>query len=244
MEYGKLQRRRGTALWRAMGVSALFALAACGNEREADVVETLPPQPYGEEEANVQLWLETMELSSRELYAAREAVVDAIGLRPGDKIADIGSGTGLYTILFSPVVGDAGNVFAVDIEPRFLKLTNQRVADLDIRNVVSVLSREDDITLPSGSVDVVFIADTYHYIAEPARVMDSVRRALAPGGRVVIIDYDNGDAVANDEKHSHVRFGRAALIEEVQSFGFRLANEPKVEGLSDYYMTVFEKTDR
>ena len=216
------------------GMMAL-AIVACDREQvERDIAEELPPPSYGEEESNVDLWLETMEMGSRELYASRAAVLAACGISEGDSVADIGAGTGLYTVLFGNAVGNTGTVFAVDIEPRFLRLINQRSADNDLSNVVSVLGQDNDITLPPNSIDVAYIADTYHYFSEPPQIMASVQRALNKGGRLIILDYE-----ANPER-THLRFGKGPLISEIESFGFELVEEPKVEGLNDIYMVVFD----
>ncbi len=223
------------------GAAALAALAAC-DRQPADVgAEPLPPPPYGvEETADFDLWLDKLEVSSRELYAAREAVLAKLKLRQGARVADIGAGTGLYTLLMAPVVGEAGVVYAVDIEPRFLSIVSQRVADLDLENVVAVLSREDDVTLPPGSVDVVFIADTYHYFAEPGAVMASVRQALAPGGRLFVIDYEFDPAEVGDPSRDHIRFGKDQLVEEIEGFGFAFVEAPAVAGLDEFFLLEFE----
>ncbi|MEM6415888.1 MAG: methyltransferase domain-containing protein [Pseudomonadota bacterium] len=227
-----------------LAVLAALTLSACADHTSSsDQAEPLPPQPYGEEEANVELWLETMELSNRELYVARDAVISALDLKKGEKVADLGAGTGLYTLLFSPILGETGVVYAVDIEPRFLRLVNQRVADLELENVVAVLSREDDITLPHQSVDVVFIADTYHYFADPEKVMASVRKSLKADGRLVILDYNYDPSKANDPSRDHLRFGRDGLVDEITSFGFSTKKSPVVDGLNDFYMLEFVKAD-
>lgn len=219
-----------------------LALVACGNKEKVVEAEPLAPQPYGTEDTNVELWLENMEVGSRELYAAREAVVEALQLSTGEVVADIGSGTGLYTVLFSPAVGEDGVVFAVDIETRFLKLVNQRVADLDLENVVLVFSRQDDVTLPRESTDTIFIADSYHYFRDPEDILGSIRGALRPGGRLVIVDYHLDEEARADPNKKHLRFGKDGLVSEIEGFGFRLANEPTVDGLSEFYMVVFERT--
>lgn len=222
-------------------LAGTLALAACGGSEKVVEAEPLEPQPYGTEESNVELWLDTMEVGSRELYAARDAVVAALRLKPGERIADIGSGTGLYTILFSPQVGAGGLVYAVDIEPRFLKVVNQRIDDLDIGNVLLVLSRQDDITLPPGSVDTVFIADSYHYFRDPQAILTTIRSALSPGGRLIILDYYLTDEAKNDPAKEHLRFGKDGLIAEIEASGFRLTEEPAVEGLKEFYFLSFEK---
>ena len=219
------------------------AIAACGQrEPETVVAAPLEPPPYGVEEENAEVFVDTMEVGDRELYAAREAVLAAAKIPAGARVADIGAGTGLYSLMFAGAAGATGTVYAVDIEPRFLKLINQRAADLDHMNVVSVLGRDTDITLPAGSVDVAFIADTYHYFSDRAAIMKTVREALADGGRLIVLDYDLTAENAADGRHDHVRFGKAGLVNEVEGFGFKLLEEPKVEGLTDFYMVVFEKS--
>jgi ubiquinone/menaquinone biosynthesis C-methylase UbiE len=217
-------------------------LAACGRKTVSDIAEPAPVPSYGEEAENQEVFLDSMEVGSRELYAAREAVVAASKIGRGSRIADIGAGTGLYTLLFAQAIGQDGLVYAVDIEPRFLKLINQRAADLDVGNVVSVLGRDRDITVPHHSVDVVFIADTYHYFTDRQAIMATVKDALVPGGRLIVLDYHLSKENADSSKLDHVRFGKAGVISEIESFGFRLVEEPTVEGLSDFYMVVFEKT--
>lgn len=227
----------------AMGLLAgMLALGACARENpEDEIAEALPPQSYGEEGANVELWLDTMEIGSRELYSARTNVVDALDLKSGERIADIGAGTGLYTILFANEVGDAGAVFAVDIEPRFLKLINQRAADLDFSNVISVLGRDVSITLPENDVDVVFISDTYNYFEDPQALMTSVFSSLKPGGRLIILDFDLKDGAPRNADNQHIRVGKIALTQEVESVGFVLEEDVAVDGLTETYMLRFRK---
>jgi len=227
----------------AIEIAAAFALlAACGRQDPAsEIAEPLPPPAYGEEAANPEVFLDTMEVGSRELYAAREAVLAATKIPEGARVADIGAGTGLYSLMFADAVGPEGVVYAIDIEPRFLRLIGQRAADLDVGNVVSVLGRDKDITLPPSSVDVVFIADTYHYFSDREAIMATVKDALVPGGRLIILDYTLDETHKDDLKRAHVRFGKPGLVNEVKSLGFELVEEPEVKGLSDIYMVVFRK---
>ena len=222
--------------------AGLMLLAACGRDRVAtEVAEPLPAPSYGEEDENPEVFLDSMEVGSRELYAARDAVLAAAKIPAGARIADIGAGTGLYSLMFADKVGPKGVIYAIDIEPRFLKLISQRAADLDVGNVVAVLGRDKDITLPPSSVDVVFIADTYHYFSDRPGIMATVKDALAPGGRLIILDYTLDETHKDDPSRAHVRFGKAGMISEVTSFGFTLVDEPEVAGLKEIYMLVFEK---
>lgn len=221
----------------------LAALAACSPApAPEDAIETAPPAE-AEDDLNLDLWLERMEVGSRELYSAREAVVAALNLQDGDVIADIGAGTGLYALMFSEAVGPSGRVYAEDIEPLFLDLINRRAEDSGFENITAVLGRENDVTLPDNSMDVVFIADTYHYFGDREAVMKSVMKALKPGGSLIMVDYDLKPGEARPEDKSHVRFGRAGVISEIEYVGFSFLEEKAVDGLEENYFLRFVKAD-
>ncbi|VAW08349.1 hypothetical protein MNBD_ALPHA05-2422 [hydrothermal vent metagenome] len=162
-------------------------------------------------------------------------------MKEGDWVADIGAGTGLYTVLFAEAVGASGRVLAEDIEPLFLDLINRRAADLSVDNITAVLGREDDVTLPKSSVDVVFVADTYHYFEDREAVMRSIYEALKPGGSLILVEFDITPGEQRPDYKSHVRFGKAGVISEVEFIGFKLADAPVVEGLDENYFVRFIK---
>ncbi len=223
--------------------AAAFALiAACGGAdkpapKEESPAPTADPYPY--EPVNLDLWLDRLEVHSRELYRARADVASALQIKPGERIADIGAGTGIYTLLFAERAGPRGVVYAVDIAPRFLTLINQRADDLGLDNVVSVLGRNDSITLPPNSVDAVFIADTYHYFDDPAAIMKSIFDAIRPGGALYIVDFDLVDGETPPPEKRHVRFGKKGVSAEIASFGFSDPKEIEVAGLRENYMLRF-----
>lgn len=223
--------------------AAAFALlAACGGaDKPATEEETPAPaaDPYPYEPVNLDLWLERLEVNSRELYSARAEVAAALKIDPGERIADVGAGTGIYTLLFAEKAGPSGVVYAVDIAPRFLTLINQRANDLGLDNVVSVLGRSDSVTLPPNSVDAVFIADTYHYFDDPAGIMKTVFDALRPGGALYIVDFDLVDGETPPPEKRHVRFGKDGVAAEIASFGYGEAEEIEVPGLRENYMLRF-----
>lgn len=246
---GTMNRKTGNEIGMMRGALpalALLLLAACSGP--AGDVGDAEPQPVDEadisaheEEINLDVWLERLEVGSRELYSAREAVVDAVGLKEGAWVADIGAGTGLYTLLFAEEVGPSGQVFAEDIEPLFLDLINRRVADTDHENVTAVLGREADVTLPKESVDVVFIADTYHYFGDREAIMRTIYDALKPGGSLILVEFEITPGKEKPDYKSHVRFGQAGVVSEIEFIGFKFVEEVDVEGLEDNYFVRFVK---
>ncbi len=219
------------------------AVVACTAESEkavrGDEGQMTSATPSDSENINIDLWLERLEVGSRELYSARDSVVEALDLKPGMRVADVGAGTGLYTLLFAENVGGDGVVYAVDIEPKFLTLINKRTSDNGLDNVVSVLGRKDSITLPDNSVDVVFIADSYHYFEDRQAVMNSIRTALKPGGFLYVVDFDLVEGKTRPLEQQHVRFGRPSVISEIEFFGFEFLDTPTPSGLNENFMLRF-----
>jgi len=134
-------------------------------------------------------WLERPERIEEE---RPDEVVTSMALRPSDVIADIGAGTGYFSFRFAKVL-TTGEVLAVDLQPEMLEIIERRKRELKISNVRGVRSTARDVNLPSGSIDVAFFADVYHEFEWPREMMESIVRALKPGGRVVQIEYRGED---------------------------------------------------
>lgn len=118
-----------------------------------------------------------------------ESLLDALQIRPGSSIADLGAGTGYFTWRLGQRTGPTGRVVAVDIQPKMLDLLAREVKQRNLDNVELVLGSEHDPHLPEGAFDLVFIAYAYHEFSQPEEVMGAVRRSLKPGGRVVVLEY-------------------------------------------------------
>ncbi|MFV1995729.1 MAG: class I SAM-dependent methyltransferase, partial [Verrucomicrobiales bacterium] len=129
-------------------------------------------------------WVERFEREGREIYDQRDAVVAACAISSGDRIADIGAGTGLYTRLFAPAVGEEGKVFAVDIAKTFVDHTVASSHEQGWKQVEGVVCARDDVKLPANSIDLAFVCATYHHFEYPFKTLESIRRALRPGGRL------------------------------------------------------------
>jgi SAM-dependent methyltransferase len=145
-----------------------------------------------------------------------ERVMDILKIHPGSAVADIGAGSGWFTVRAARRA-DPGTVYAVDINPEAIKYINDRTQKNGIRNVHTILSTPDDPKLPANSVDSVLILKTYHEIADPVRLLENLRRSLRQGARVGIIDRNgNGEDHGVDKKVVEQEAGRA---------GYRLAGD-------------------
>ena len=131
-------------------------------------------------------WLERPE---REEEEHTDQMVDQLGLKPGEVVADIGAGTGYLTRRLAPKVAPTGKVLAVDIQPEMLELLTNKMAALSISNVVPILGKVSDPGLPTNSVNLVLMVDVYHEFDFPYEMMSDICRALKPGGRVVFVEY-------------------------------------------------------
>ncbi len=185
----------------------------------------------------------TFEGESREVFAKRKEIVVAIGLKPGESVADIGAGTGLFTRLFAAEVGPKGKVYAVDIAEKFLEHIAKTNKDAGITNVTAVLCKPHSAELPAGSIDVAFICDTYHHFEFPSRTMASIHAALKPGGRVVLIDFRRVKGQSTDWVLNHVRAGQEVFEQEIAEAGFKKVKEEK-DFLKENYLAVFQKVEK
>ncbi len=188
-------------------------------------------------------WLGRFETESREIYQFRKAIVKAVNLKQGDRIADIGAGTGLFTIFFADQVGPRGWVFAVEIAPRFVERIGKLAADQGFANITPLLGAEDVVRMPPESIDVAFVCDTYHHFEYPKTTLSSIKRALRPGGRLVVIDFERIEGVSRQWVLGHVRAGKSAFRKEIEDVGFEFIGETKVEGLKENYFITFRKAN-
>ena len=135
-------------------------------------------------------WLERPERESEE---APSRAVEALDLRPGMVAADIGAGSGYYTVRLARKVGPTGKVFATDIQAGMLDILKRRTTREGLENVVPVLGAPDDPRLPAGSVDLALMVDVYHELAAPQAFVRRLREALKPDGRLVLIEFRKED---------------------------------------------------
>jgi SAM-dependent methyltransferase len=149
-----------------------------------------------------------------------ERVMDILGIKPGVSVADIGAGSGWFTVRAARRAGNAGKVYAVDINPDFLQHIRARAQQDGLRNIETILDREDDPRLPPNSVDSVLLLKTYHEIAKPDAFLLNLRRALKPGARVGIIDRNGKGDDHGIDTEIVIREARSAGYELVDQYDF------------------------
>ncbi len=193
-------------------------------------------------EPDLQVWSNRFEGESRELYRKRAEIVAASGVKPGMTVADVGAGTGLFTMLLGKQVLPGGQVIAVEISQSFAEAILRRANREKLQNISSVVGTHTDIRLPEGSVDLIFTTDTYHHFEQVTPILQSIRRALKPGGRLLVVDFERIPGVTQKRTLDHVRAGKETVIQETTAAGFRLREEVKALRLKDNYFLVFERT--
>jgi ubiquinone/menaquinone biosynthesis C-methylase UbiE len=129
-------------------------------------------------------------------------VIRELGLAPADVVADLGAGTGYFTVRLARAVPQ-GRVLAIDIEPKMVEFTEKRAAGAGLGNVEGIVATASDPKLPDG-VDLVLIVDTYHHLSDRVAYMGRIRDRLSEGGRVVIIDYKMGKLPFGPPEHLKV----------------------------------------
>ncbi len=154
-------------------------------------------------------------------------IIKTIGLKPGDIVADIGSGSGLFTRAMARSVAPAGRVYAVDIDKNLLAYVTKVAADQGITNITTILAPEESPSLPPRSLDVALICDTLHHIAKRQTYLKNLKPCLKPEGRLVIIDFSDGWPTG----HESLRYSLSDLNGWTDAAGFvKVAEYNSIEG--------------
>jgi ubiquinone/menaquinone biosynthesis C-methylase UbiE len=162
-------------------------------------------------------WLERPE---REAEEEPSRAIEALGLRPGMTVADIGAGSGYYTVRMARRVGPDGKVYATDIQMGMLSLLQRRAKQEQIQNIVPVLGAVDDPKLPLGALDLALMVDVYHELSAPQVFVRRLREALKPDGRLVLIEFRKEDPrVPIREEH---KMSVAQVRQELTADGYSI----------------------
>jgi len=186
--------------------------------------------------ADVARWRTVFDDPKRDAWQRPDQVVRALALWPGACVADLGAGTGYFEHHLARAVGANGTVLAVDTEPNLVTWLRARAEKEGTRNVVPILASPDNPRLPSASVDVILIVDTYHHVDDRLAYLRRLRPALRAGGRVVVVDWQKGNLpVGPPPEH---KLAREQVVDEMQAAGWVLADE-RVDLLPYQYFLVF-----
>ena len=205
-------------------VTSIPAQTPAGANQEAQQRKT--SKPYTGD-------LSAFEYKDRDKKLQIERVMDILGIGPGKNVADIGAGSGWFSVRAARRVTRTGLVYAVDINSDAIHYIEERAHRENINNMRTILSRPDDPLLPPESIDAVLLLKTYHEVAEPIALMKNLRKALRPGARVGVIDR-NGDA----ENHG---VSRDIVVREARQAGYTLVAEYNfVKSDNEDYFLVLE----
>jgi SAM-dependent methyltransferase len=189
--------------------------------------------------ANVMGWqgADWLERSERAFEEQPDKALDALGTLTNLAVADVGAGSGYFTVRLAARVGSAGRVYANDLQPEMLKMLGARLARENVRNVTLVPGAIDDPKLPASSIDLVLMVDVYHEFAEPQKMLRGIRTALKPGGRLVLLEYRKEDPDVPIRFEHKMSVAEAKL--ELEAEGFTLARTD--DRLPRQHILIFSK---
>ena len=179
-----------------------------------------PVAPQGEQRKTSEPYtgdLSIFDSPGREDRLQINRVMDILGIAPGKVVADIGAGSGWFTVRAAKRMSGRGLVYAVDINPEAIRYVDDRARKEQLQNVKTILGQADNPLLPARSVDAVLLLKTYHEVAQPVALLQNLRAALRPGAKVGVIDR-NG----NGENHG---VGRDVVIREAKQAGYKLIDQ-------------------
>lgn len=207
------QTRLGVAGAGVLAAVLLVAASAAAQGRHP-VSGRVIAQVMGYEGAD---WLERPE---REFEEQPSKAIAALQIKPGDVVADVGAGSGYYTVRLAERVGPTGRVFATDIQPEMLSLLRTRVSRSRLDNVELVVSADADPRLPEGLFDLVLMVDVYHELARPQEVLRKLRASLKPDGRLVLVEFRKESAWVPIREEHKMSVKEARMELEAEGYRF------------------------
>src|ERR1700691_6561718 len=220
-------------------IASLFLVAAAAFAQVASQANENYKTPAGRESIARALGDPTREERQRP-----RDIVDAMDLKPGGAVADVGTGVGFMLPYLSHAVGDTGRVYGEDIQNDFLDKAKVKAQLSRLNNVQFVLGTDRDPNLPADSLEGVLVLDVYHHFDYPEAMLEHVRDSLLSDGKLVIVEYFKrpGAMPGSDQNRAveHIRLDQDGLIQEVEANGFRLISKRDLLPKSQY-IAIFEK---
>lgn len=224
-------------LSKSLFIFLLFSLTVHAQQSASDDINA----NYKVPDLDVQVWVDRFEVEGREVFDFRNEIIEAVGLQEGQQVADVGAGTGLFIPLLANKVGVDGMVFAVDIIPKFIRHIDDKIKEIGLTQVKTVLSGERSIRLPDNSVDLVFTSDVYHHFVYYEDMLASIHSALRPGGQFIVVEFDMIPGKSSSFVEQHIRATKEVFTDEIEANGFRMIEDFTIEGLKQTFMRRFEK---
>jgi ubiquinone/menaquinone biosynthesis C-methylase UbiE len=173
----------------------------------------------------------------REAEEQPEKALDALNLKPGMVVADIGAGVGYMSLRMAKRVGPSGKVYANDLQPEMLAKLRENAAKSNMNNVVTVLGDVADPKLPPNTMDLVLLVDVYHEFSQPQQMLRKIRETLKPDGRLVLLEYRAEDP--NVPIIAEHKMTVAQVKTELEAEGFVL--HPVIETLPRQHILILTK---
>ncbi len=217
--------------------AVLLSFCACksGKDKPQDL-----NAPFTDPAMKVAEFVEVFEAEDRAVYVNRDAIAEALNIKEGSAVADIGAGTGFFVEPLAKRVGDSGEVFAVEISPNFLKHLREMAKKEPRLKVVE--GKSDAVPVAENSLDLILIVDTYHHFDRPKAMLQSMMKSLKPGGRVALIDFIRIPGTTTDKwVLGHVRAGEKEFTQEFEAAGFKKLAAPKLPFFKMVYLAIFQK---
>lgn len=181
-------------------------------------------------------WVRVLETPDRDGWQKPQQVVEALRLEAGSAVADIGAGSGYFSVRFAAAVGPQGTVYAADIDAGLIEYVKQRADKAGLKNLKPVLGKPDDPLLAPASIDLVFICDVIHHIENRGPYYKKLAQALRPGGRLAIVDFHKHELPVGPPPA--MKIAKADLVAELEQAGFAVREE--FDFLLYQYFLVFE----
>lgn len=167
-------------------------------------------------------WAERFEHEGRAIFDKRYDILDAMHLKPGMAVADIGAGSGLLARMVVQRVGSTGTVYAVDIAKNMIDRIATQAAKDGIANLKPILGDPHSPKLPANCCDLIYIVDSYHHFEYPSDMLSEIMKALRPDGVLMVIDFKRIEGVSKDYILKMVRAGEGTFTDEFQNAGFEV----------------------
>lgn len=175
----------------------------------------------------------------RDEWQHPEEVIQALMIKPGDQVADLGSGSGYFTFRLADAVGPTGRVYAVDVDADMNADLGKQVKDKGYQHIEILLAQPNDPGLPDKSINLIFSSNAYHHLENRTTYFANVRKHLKPQGRIAIIDFDGEGWL--QQIMGHYTSGEV-IQRELQKAGYTL--EQELDFLPDQVFLIFKRTHR